>query len=140
MRQLLRFFVGLTLIAAALFALAGFLQDVNNDGLRFQRLRVRSAENGGMDAETAEIFLKNEEQKATTTQHQVKDDMSHLYEQLDDLSECNRTLDTPLLRLLLNSSVTAMERDNVEGKGLYLAHLIAKHTYLASHCKFPLFE
>lgn len=105
---------------------------------RAQRLRSRetNAADGtqntlNVDLETASAFLDNDQKNEQSN----KDDLLNLYTQLDDLSECNRTLDTPLLRLLLNSSATAMEKNVDDSKTLYLANLIARHTYLSSQCK-----
>jgi hypothetical protein len=136
MRKACRLAAGILFILGSFLAVSRLAQ---TDGtslaeVRAQRLRSRQAAVETVDMEkAAALFLNNEDQ---LNSEQSKDDLLGVYEQLDDLSECNRTLDTPLLRLLLNSSANALEKQEAESKTMYLAHLIAKHTYLATPSEF----
>jgi cbb3-type cytochrome oxidase subunit 3 len=54
--------------------------------------------------------------------------IDELYTQLEDLRECNRTVDSPLIRQMLNFSVVELERN--QPLIFWLINLIAKHSYL----------
>ena len=57
--------------------------------------------------------------------------LKELLDELDILSHCNRTLDAPLIRRLLNESF----KERGEPFSLALAKLYSRHTYLGSNCE-----
>lgn len=137
MHQVLRLSAGILFILGSFLAVSKFAQieGIPGESLRAQRLRSRQVStDNSVDIEKAAILFLNKEAK----EEQPKDDLLNIYEQLDDLSECNRTLDTPLLRVLLNSSASDLEGYDGGSKTLYLVHLLAKHTYLVSQRKLNL--
>lgn len=132
MQQLLQLTAGALLVLGAFLAVSRF----TNDGTTLAEVRLRSRQAttdkklGDLNAKDAALFLDND---SKINRENIKDDLPNLYKELDDLYECNRTLDTPLLRLLLNTS--GSHKNEVDPKTLYLAGLIARHSYLSTECK-----
>ncbi|CAD5210521.1 unnamed protein product [Bursaphelenchus xylophilus] len=65
-----------------------------------------------------------------------KDDLDNLYRQLDDTTTCNRTLDTPLLRQLLNSTIQNMQIQKPVLQ--WLANVAPRYPYLLEMKNTPL--
>lgn len=134
MRQACRLVVGILFILGSFLAVSRLAQ-TDGTGLaevRAQRLRSRHATEEVDMEKATELLLNNEEQLSP---EESTDNLVSIYEQLDNISECNQTLDTPLLRLLLNSSANLLEKQEGDSKVLYLAQLFSKHIYLISQCK-----
>ncbi|KAI6207808.1 hypothetical protein M3Y96_00048000 [Aphelenchoides besseyi] len=86
---------------------------------------MATIDTSGVDVSDA-LFLNEPKRNAPG------DDLWSLYDELDSIELCNRTLDTPLLRHLLNHSATRLEQQDGGSRLLFLAQLIARHTYLAT--------
>ncbi|CAD5207184.1 unnamed protein product [Bursaphelenchus okinawaensis] len=71
-----------------------------------------------------------------TPEDTPKDDLDNLYRQLDDTTGCNRTLDTPLLRQLLNSTIQNMQLQ--KPVLLWLANVAPRYPYLLEMKNTPL--
>ncbi|KAI6178490.1 hypothetical protein M3Y98_00506200 [Aphelenchoides besseyi] len=90
---------------------------------------MATIDTSGVDVSDA-LFLNEPKRNAPG------DDLWSLYDELDSIELCNRTLDTPLLRHLLNHSATRLEQQDGGSRLLFLAQLIARHTYLATPSNF----
>ena len=60
--------------------------------------------------------------------------VGELVEQLESTEGCNRTLDSPLVQRLLNSSLADLERQ--EPTIFWLGNLVSKHSYLIGKCMY----